>query len=98
MKKFLLLDQDQTPTIELEYGKFSAGILELGSGYFVVNVVPHADGHAHAVALYRDVMEAAQAVQELRDFAFAVTRENQAFAMPQASEPVTALEVVDLLT
>ena len=97
MKKFLLLDQNEEPICEVEYGKFSTGILELGSGYYVVNVVPHADGHSYAVAVYRDVMEAAQAIQQLRDFAFAVTRENQAFAMPQASEPVIALEIINAI-
>ena len=96
MKKILLLNQGEEAVREVEYGKFSTGILELGN-VFVVNIVLHVDGHAHAVALYRDISEGAQAVQELRDFAFSVTRENQAFAMPQASEPVTALEVVDAL-
>lgn len=97
MKKFLLLDQTQEPMIELAYDTFSCGILELGGGLFVVNVVTHKDGHNYQVGIYRDVEEAAQAVQTLKDFAFAVTRENQAFAMPQASEPVTALEILDLL-
>jgi len=97
MKRFLLLDQDQEPMIEIVYDTFNVGIIELGSGLFAVHVVPHKDKRNYLVALYRDVEEAAQAVQALRDFAFAVTRENQAFAMPQASEPVTALEVADAL-
>ena len=96
MKKFMLLNQDGEAVCELEYGKFNVGILELGN-VFVANIVLHSDGHAHAVALYRDVEEGAQAVQGLRDFAFAVTRENQAFAMPQASEPVTALEIISAI-
>ena len=97
MKKFLLLNQDEAPICELEYGKCNAGVLELGSVYFVVNVVLHADGHAHAVALYRDVVEAAQAVQALRDFAFSVTKPNQAFAMQQASEPISPLEIINAI-
>ena len=98
MKRFMLFNQDEEPICELEYDKFNAAVIELGSGYFVVNIVPHADGRSYPVAVYRDVVEAAQAVQELRDFAFAVTTENQGFAMPVSDEPVTALEVVDLLT
>ena len=97
MKKFLLLDQDEEPICELEYGKFNAGVLELGSGYYVANVVTHKDGHSYQIGVYRDVLEGAQAVQELRDFAFSVTRENQAFAMPQASEPVTTLEIINAI-
>ena len=98
MKKFLLLNQDEEPMFEVQWREFNCAILELGFGCFVVDIVPHADGHAHAVALYRDIVEAAQAVQELCDFAFSVTRENQAFAMPQATEPISTLEIVDLLT
>lgn len=98
MKKIVLLNQDEEPICEIEYGKFNTGILELKSGYYVVNVVPHEDGRSYQVALYRDVQEAAQAVQELKDFAFAVTKPNQeGFAMPQASAPVSALEILGLL-
>lgn len=97
MKKIMLLNQGEEAVCEVEYGKFSTGILELGNCHYVVNLVLHADGHAHAVALYRDVMEAAQAIKALQDFSLSVTRENQAFAMPQASEPVTALEVVNAI-
>lgn len=97
MKRFLLLSQDEQAICELENEKFNTGILELGGGLFVVNVVTHKDGHNYQVGIYRDVEESAQAVQALRDFAFAVTRENQAFAMPQASEPVTALEILDTI-
>lgn len=97
MKKFTLFSQNETPMIELEYGKFSCGIIELGNGYFVVNVVTHNDGHSYQVGIYRDVEEAAQAVQTLKDFAFAVVGENKGFEMPAADEPVTALEILDLL-
>lgn len=97
MKKFLLIDQDQEPMIELEHGKFSCGILELGDDFFVVNVVTHKDGHSYQVGIFRDVQEAAQAVQTLKDFAFAVVGENKGFKMPAADEPVTALEILDLL-
>lgn len=97
MKKFLLLNQDEEPLMEVEYDQFNTGILELGNGYYVVNVVPLKDGRSYQVAVYRDVVEAAQSVQELKDFAFAVTKPSQAFAMPRASEPVSALEIVDLL-
>lgn len=97
MKKFLLLDQDQEPIVELEYGQFSTGILELSGGLFVVNVVTHKDGHNFQVGIYRDVVEAAQAVQLLKDFAFAVVGENKGFEMPVADEPTSALEVVDAL-
>lgn len=97
MKKFLLINQDQEPMVELEYGQFSTGILELGGGYFVVNVVTHKDGHSYQVGIYRDVEEAAQAVQTLKDFAFAVVGENKGCQMPVADEPVSALEILDLL-
>lgn len=97
MKKFLLLDQDQEPMIELKYEEFNTGIIELGGGLFVVNVVTHKDGHNYQVGIYRDVEEAAQAVQTLKDFAFAVVGENKGFEMPAADEPVTALEILDLL-
>ena len=97
MKKFLLLDQNQEPMIELEYDTFNVGIIELGNGLFAVNVVPHKDKRNYLVAIYRDVSEAAGAVQELRDFAFAVHEPDQGFAMPVSEDPVTALEVVDAL-
>lgn len=97
MKRFMLFNQNQEPMIELEYGKFITGILELGDGYFVVNVVTHKDRHSYQVGIYRDVEEAAQAVQLLKDFAFAVVGENRGFEMPIADEPVSALEILDLL-
>lgn len=97
MKKFMLCNQDEEPCFELEYDKFNVGIIQLGAVYYVVTVVPHSVGRSYPVAIYPDVVEAAQAVQELRDFAFAVTGNNQAFAMPQAEEPVSPLEIVDLL-
>lgn len=97
MKKFLLLNQDEEPICEVEYNQFSCGIIELGNGYFAVNVVTHKDGHSYQVGIYRDVAEAAQAVQTLKDFAFAVVGENKGFEMPVADEPVTALEILDLL-
>lgn len=97
MKKFMLFSQDEQAICELEYGKFSTGILELGDSYFVVNVVTHKDGHNHQVGIYRNIEEAAQAVQTLKDFAFAVVGENKGFEMPVADEPVTALEILDLL-
>lgn len=95
MKKFLLLDQDQEPMIELKYNTFNVGIIELGNGLFAVNVVPHKDKRNYVVGIFRDVTEAAAAVQQLRDFAFAVVEDNQGFAMPVSEDPVTALEVVD---
>lgn len=97
MKKFLLLNQDEEPICELEYEKFNVGIIELGGGLFAVHVVPHKDKRNFLVAIYRDVGEAAEAVQELRDFAFAVNKPDQGFAMPVSTEPVTALEVADAL-
>lgn len=97
MKKFLLLNQDEEPMIEIEYENFSVGIIELVNGLFAVNVVPHKDKRNFLVAIYRDVEEAAAAVQQLRDFAFAVVEDNQGFAMPVSEDPVTALEILDLL-
>lgn len=97
MKRFMLFSQDEQAICELECGKFSTGILELGDSYFVVNVVTHKDGHNYQVGIYRDVEEAAQAVQLLKDFAFAVVGENKGFEMPVADEPVSALEILDLL-
>lgn len=98
MKKFMLFSsQDEQAICELEYGKFSTGILELGDGFFVVNVVTHKDRHNYQVGIYRDIQEAAQAVQTLKDFAFAVVGENKGFEMPIADEPVSALEILDLL-
>ena len=96
MKKFMLLNQDGEAVCELEYGKFNVGILELGN-VFVANIVLHSDGHAHAVGIYSDISEAAQGIQELRDFAFSVTKPNQAFAMQQASEPISPLEIISAI-
>ena len=96
MKKFMLLNQDGEAVCELEYGKFNVGILELGN-VFVANIVLHSDGHAHAVGIYSDISEAAQGIQELRDFAFSVTKPNRVFAMPQAEATVSPLEIVNLL-
>ena len=100
MKKFLLLNQDGEPICDVEYGKFAASILELGVGgnYFVVHVVTMTDGKSYSVALYRSASEAAKAVDKLNDFALHVKQERRGFEMPQAKEPVSPLEIVDLLT
>ena len=99
MKKFMLFNQDNEPVSELYWGEFTCSILEL-AGVYVVHVatVIHKDTYNFAVAVYRDVTEAAQAVEDLKDFALKVTKENHAFAMPVSELPVTALEIVDSLS
>ena len=97
MKKFLLLNQDEEPMFDIQWGEFNSAILELG-GYFVVNVVPKQLGQSYSVAVYRDVKEAARAVDELNDFALKVNKPNQAFAFPVPAELVSPLEIIDVLT
>lgn len=97
MKKFLILNQDQEPLIDTRWNEFTCGILEL-AGVYVVRVATSCDGHSYTAAVYRDIKEAAEAVAELKDFAFAVNEDNRGFAFPIPEVPVTALEVVDSLS
>ena len=97
MKKFLLLNQDEEPMFDIQWREFSCAILELG-GYFVVNVVPKQLGQSYACAVYRDIKEAAQAIDELNEFALKVSKPNQAFAFPAVSEePISPLEIIDAI-
>lgn len=98
MKKFMLFNQDNEPVSEIYWGEFTCSILEL-AGVYVVHVatVIHKDTYNFAVAVYRDVTEAAQAVADLKDFALNVNKENQGYAMPVSEEPVSALEIVDAI-
>ena len=100
MKKFVLISQATEPICDLKFGGYAASILELGMGgnYFVVHVVTMTDGKSYSVALYRSASEAAKAVDKLNDFALHVKQERRGFEMPQAKEPVSPLEIVDLLT
>ena len=95
MKKFLILNQDEEPQVEVQWREFTCGILELREGYYVVNVVPLKDGRAYACAVYRDVHDAADAVAELKEFALKVTEPNQAYVFAVPAEPVSALEVIN---
>lgn len=97
MKKFLILNQDQEPMIDTRWNEFICGILELG-GVYVVRVATPCDGHIYTAAVYRDIKEAAEAVAELKAFAFTVNENNRGFAFPVSEDPVTALEVVDSLS
>ena len=97
MKKFLIINQDQEPMIETRWNEFTCGILEL-AGVYVVRVATPCNGHSYTAAVYRDIKEAAEAVAELKDFAFAVNEDNRGFAFPVSEDPVTALEVVDSLS
>ena len=97
MKKFLLLNQDEEPMFEVQWREFNCAILELG-GFFVVHVVvPKQYGQSFACAVYRSAVEAAQAVDELNNFALKVSKPNQAFSFPVSEEPVSPLEIVDVL-
>ncbi len=53
---------------------------------------------SYTAAVYRDIKEAAEAVAELKAFAFTVNENNRGFAFPVSEDPVTALEVVDSLS
>ena len=97
MKKFLIINQDQEPMIETRWNEFTCGILEL-AGVYVVRVATPCNGHSYTAAVYRDVKKAAKAVAKLKDFAFAVSEDNRAFAFPMPKVPVTALEIVDSLS
>ena len=97
MKKFLILNQDQEPVVNTRWNEFTCGISELASVY-IVHIVTTYDGHSYSVAVYHDIKEAAEAVVELKNFAFAVNEENRGFALPVSEAPVTALEIVDLLS
>ena len=96
MKKFLIFNQDQEPLIDTRWNEFACGILEL-VGVYVVRVSTPCDGHSYTAAVYRDIKEAAEAIAELKNFAFAVNEDNRGFAFPVSESPVTALEVVDSL-
>lgn len=97
MKTFVILNQDQEPIINTRWNEFTCGIFELADVY-VVRVSTACDGHSYTVAVYHDIKEAAEAVAELKDFAFTVNEENRGFAFPVSEDPVTALEVVDSLS
>lgn len=97
MKTFLILNQDQEPIIDTRWNEFTCGIGEM-AGVYVVHVTTTCDEHSYPVAVYRNIKEAAEAVAELKDFALAVNEENRGFAFPVAGDPVTALEIVDLLS
>lgn len=98
MKKFMLLNQDREALFDVQWREFNCAILELGNGYFVVNVIPLKDRRSFTCAVYRDVKEAAKAVAELNSFALKVNKPNQAFAFPVPTEPVSPLEIIDALT
>lgn len=95
MKKFMLFNQDNEPVSEIYWGEFTCSILEL-AGVYVVHVATV--NYNFAVAVYRDIQEAAKAIADLKDFALNVNKENHAFAMPVSEEPVSALEIVDSLS
>ena len=98
MKKFLLLNQDEEPMFDVQWREFNCAILELGGGYFVVNVVPKQFGQSYACAVYRSANEAAKAVDELNDFALKVSKPNQAFAFPVSEEePISPLEILETI-
>ena len=99
MKKFMLFNQDNEAIKELYWGEFTCSILEL-AGVYVVHVatVIHKDTYNFAVAVYRDVTEAANAIADLKDFALKVNKEKQGYVMPVSEYPVTALEIVDSLS
>ena len=97
MKKFLLLNQDEEPMFDVQWREFNCAILELG-GYFVVRVVPKQYGQSYACAVYRSATEAAKAVDELNNFALKVNKPNQAFAFPVPEEPISPIEIIDVLT
>ena len=97
MKKFLLLNQDEEPMFDIQWREFNCAILELG-GYFVVHVAPKQLGQSYACAVYRSATEAAQAVDELNNFALKVNKENQAFAFPVSEEePISPLEILETI-
>ena len=97
MKEFLILNQDQEPVVNTRWNEFTCEISELASVY-VVRIATTCDGYNYSVAVYHDIKEAAEAVAELKNFAFAVNEENRGFALPVSEDPVTALEIVDLLS
>lgn len=96
MKKFLLLNQDEEPMFDIQWREFNCAILELG-GYFFVHVVPKQYGQSYACAVYRNATQAAQAVDELNNFALKVNKPNQAFAFPVSEEPISPLEILDTI-
>lgn len=96
MTKFFLIDQDAQLISETEYKDFICGILELG-GYYVVNVVPLQDGRGYTAAVYRDIKDAAAALEALQQFALTVHEPNQCWAFPKADMPVSPLEIIDTL-
>lgn len=96
-EKFMLFNQDNEPVFEIRHGEFTCGILEL-HGLFIVHVSRLGDSFNPAVALYRDVQEAAAQVAELKDFALKVDSEHQGFLFAISAEPVTALELIDALS
>ena len=96
MKKFLILDQDGEPIIETRKGEFKCGILPL-LDYFIVKVCTK--NYSFACAFYRDIKEAASAVDKLNKFADSVKKKNCGFLFPktESSASISALEIVQLL-
>lgn len=97
MKKFLLLNQEEEPLVDIQWNKFTCGILEL-AGVYVVRIATPCDGHSYTVAVYRDIKEAAEAINKLKDFAFTVNEDNRGFAFPISQNPVSVLELIDSLS
>ena len=95
--KFMVFNQDNEGVFEIRHGEFTCGILEL-HGLFVVHLSALNDSFNPAVAVYRDIQEAAAQVAELKDFALKIDSEHQGFIFSVSEEPVTALEVIDAIS
>lgn len=90
---FAILNQDEEVLCDTQRGEFTVGIREIvGVGYLVGVFY---DGDEYLCGLYRELDEATAAVSQL--MTFEPTDTDTAFLFPSASEPVTALEIVDVM-
>ena len=92
-KFFAILNQDGEVLCDVQPGAFTVGVREFCGDYFLVGVFY--DGEEYYCGIYRELDEATAAVSQL--MTFEPTDTNTAFLFPTASEPVSGLEIVDVM-
>lgn len=91
-KTFAVLNMDEELLCDVVPGAFTVGIREI-CGYYLVGVF--ADGDEYHCGLYRELDEATAAVSQL--MTFKPTENANAFKFPLPSEPVSGLEIIDVM-
>ena len=90
-KTFAVLNQDEELVCDVVPGEFTVGVREI-CGYYLVGVF--SDGDEYHCGIYRELEEATEAVTEL--MTFEPSKDANAFIFPLPTEPVTALEIIDV--